>query len=422
MQNAGIFDAARVLQNAANHNRKFGVSSRCRWNGKYSGVHTRWYRSTESRSNAAECVEVTRMSQSLHRSSVALVVGSAALFAVAVPRLDGQEEFRFRSAVELINVTATVTDTSGHFVSGLEQTDFLVYEDERPVDITYFSAERVPVSLGIVLDTSGSMAGEKIDTARSAIERFLDQLPNPGDEVFLFQFADDVDLRQDWTTDRATVGARLRYVRANGGTVMYDAVMEAVPKAQDGRHRKKAILLISDGDDTNSRAGLREVRDAVRETEVLIYAVGIDGPDARRMSVPPRTRPRRPIPFPVPGRRPPGRTWPAFPQLLPWLGGVRIDSRLNVRALREITDDSGGRTEIVRSAQDLNAATASIADELSKQYYLGYTSLGHRDGRWHTLRVDMRKPSLRVRARKGYIAASQESSLDVPARDQTRAP
>ena len=356
------------------------------------------------------------MSQSLYRSSVVGVVGSAALFAVAPTRLDGQEEFRFRSAIELINVTATVTDASGHFVSGLEQADFLVYEDDRPVEITHFSAERVPVSLGIVLDTSGSMTGEKIDTARSAIERFLDQLPNPEDEVFLYQFADDVDLLQDWTVDRATIGARLRYVRAIGGTAMYDAVMEAVPKAQDGRHRKKAVLLISDGDDTNSRTGFREVRAAVRETEVLIYAVGIDGPDARRLRVQPRTR--RPIPFPIPGRRPPGRPWP---QLLPRLGGIRIDSRLNVRALREITDDSGGRTEIVRSAQDLNVATASIADELSKQYYLGYTSPGHRDGRWHTLRVEMREPSLRVRARRGYIAASQESSLDLPARDQTGA-
>jgi Ca-activated chloride channel family protein len=334
-----------------------------------------------------------------------MVVLGGALIGFVPTRLAGQEEFRFRSAIELINVTATVTDTSGRFVSGLVQDDFLVYEDDRPVDITHFSAERVPVSLGIVLDTSGSMAGEKIATARTAIEHFLEKLPHPEDEVFLYQFANDVDLLQDWTVDRATVGARLRYVRARGGTAMYDAVIEAVPKAQDGRHRKKAVLVISDGDDTNSRGGIREVRAAVRETEVLIYAVGIDGQDERRMRLQPPTVPRRPIPFPIPGRRP-GRSWPTWPQLLPGLGGSRFDSRLNVRALREITDDSGGRTEIVRSAQDLNPATASIADELSKQYYLGYTSPGHRDGRWHTLRVEARDRSLRVRARRGYIAAS----------------
>ncbi len=346
------------------------------------------------------------MSHSLSRSSVAIIVGSAVLVGVAHTRLDGQEEFRFRSAIELINVTATVTDGAGRFVPGLRQADFLVYEDDQLVDITHFSAERVPVSLGIVLDTSGSMAGEKIATARTAIERFLDKLPHPDDEVFLYGFANDVDLLQDWTVDRATVAARLRYVRANGGTAMYDAVMEAVPRAQEGRHRKKAIVLISDGDDTNSRASIRDVRAAVRETEVLIYAVGIDGPDQQRR-IQPSNRPPRPIPFPLPGRRRPGRAWPALPQLLPPLGGLRIDSRLNVRALREITDDSGGRTEIVRNAEDLNPATASIADELSQQYHLGYASPGHRDGRWHTLRVEARDGSLRVRARRGYIAASE---------------
>ena len=170
--------------------------------------------------------------------------GSAALCAVAATRLDGQEEFRFRSAIELINVTATVTDVSGHFVSGLEQSDFLVYEDDRPVDITHFSAERVPVSLGIVLDTSGSMAGEKIDTARSAIERFLDQLPNPEDEVFLYQFADDVDLLQDWTADRATSRRsaqvrpcqwRNRHVRRGDGSGSQGPGWEA-PKKSDPAH------------------------------------------------------------------------------------------------------------------------------------------------------------------------------------------
>jgi Ca-activated chloride channel homolog len=346
------------------------------------------------------------MSHSLYRSSIAIIVGSAALVGVAHTRLDGQEEFRFRSGIELINVTATVTDGAGRFVPGLRQADFLVYEDDQLVDITHFSAERVPVSLGIVLDTSGSMAGEKIATARTAIERFLDKLPNPDDEVFLYGFANEVELLQDWTVDRATVGARLRYVRAKGGTAMYDAVIEAVPKAQEGRHRKKAIVLISDGDDTNSRAGIRDVRAVVRETEVLIYAVGIDGADERRMRAQPPNFPPRRIPFPIPGRRRPGRAWPALPQFLPPLGPIRIDSRLNVRALREITDDSGGRTEIVRKAEDLNPATASIADELSQQYYLGYASPEHRDGRWHTLRVEARDGSLRVRARRGYVAAS----------------
>jgi hypothetical protein len=87
-------------------------------------------------------------------------------------------------------------------------------------------------------------------------------------------------------------------------------------------------------------------------------------------------------------------------------GRMAIDDRVNVAALREITDDSGGRTEIVRDARDLDPATASIADELSKQYYLGYPSPGYRDGRWHTIRVELRNPGYTVRARRGYIATS----------------
>ncbi len=267
--------------------------------------------------------------------------------------------------------------------------------------ITHFSAERVPVSLGIVLDTSGSMAGEKLRTARAAIERFLAQLLNPDDEVFLYGFASEVRLLQDWTTNREAVSASLRGVRASGGTAMYDAVVGAVPKAESGRHRKKAVVLMSDGDDTNSRTGLAEVRTAVRETEVLVYAIGIDGEDG------PRARPQpsrpRPIPFPIPGRR--RAPWPVFPQSPPTIGRFGW-SRLNVSALRAITDESGGRTEIVRNAGDLNPATASIADELSRQYYLGYSSPGHRDGRWHTIRVEARDRSFRVRARRGYIATS----------------
>ena len=347
----------------------------------------------------------------LHRGA-ALLVAVAAVAGIASSRVTGQDEFRFRSGVELINVTATVTDQSGRFVPGLTQTDFLVYEDDRPVEISHFSAERVPVSLGIVLDTSGSMAGEKMMTARAAIERFLDQLLNADDEVFLYGFAGGVRLLQDWTTNRAAVSASLQGVWANGGTAMFDAVVGAVPKADSGRHRKKALLLISDGDDTNSRAGVSEVRAAVRETEVLVYAIGIDGADRPRARPQRPTSPPRPIPFPIPGRRRPGRPWPVFPQFPPALGGFVGASRLNVSALRAITDDSGGRTEVVRNIRDLTPATDGIADELSRQYYLGYSSPGHRDGRWHTIRVEARDGSFRVRARRGYIASSEQAAVD----------
>ena len=327
-----------------------------------------------------------------------------------------QPSARFRSGVDLINVTATVSDATGRFVPDLQQDDFVVYEDDQPQPITYFSAERVPVSLGLVLDTSGSMAGEKIEDAKSALDRFVYDLLDEHDEVFLYRFSDHPVFVEGWTSDRALLSRAIGRVSPNGGTAMYDAVLEALPLAATGRHAKKALVVISDGNDTSSIAVLDDVREALRSSDVLVYAIGIDGDslDQFRRSPPqPRNPPRPPNPFPpgggrLPGRGPGGR-WPAFPQIF-GPGGRQFpasvnDDRVNATALRDMTDDSGGRTEIVRSARDLTPATTRIADELSRQYALGYVSPAGRDGRWHSIRVELRNRSYRVRARRGYVAS-----------------
>jgi VWFA-related protein len=321
---------------------------------------------------------------------------------------DQDGAFRFKSGVELINVTTTVSDSNGRFVPDLRKEDFVVYEDNHQVELTHFSAERVPVSLGIVLDTSGSMAGEKLHEAQSALDRFLYELLGKDDEIFLYRFSNFPVLLQEWTTDRKLLSRALDRVVANGGTAMYDAVAEAIPLAEQGMHRKKALVVISDGNDTSSQTSVRELKQQIRETEVLVYAIGIDGngeqPNYRRPP-PPQPRAPFPLPFPVPGRGQ-GRRFPL--SLGAAQGGWRIvqsDDRVNVGALREMTDDSGGRTEVIRNAKDLNPATASIADELSKQYYLGYQALGKKDGRWHTIRVEVRGGHYTVRARKGYVAS-----------------
>ena len=319
--------------------------------------------------------------------AVAVIAATAPSSNVA---LHGQEEPRFRSGVDLVNVTATVTDRAGRFVSGLSRHDFVVYEDDRPVEVDLFSAERAPVSLGFVLDTSASMAGDKIGNAFQAIDRFLDWL-GPDDQVFLYSFGYDVALVQDWTTHRDEVRDRLRRLYVFGGTAMYDALIDALPVAQTGLNRKKAIVLISDGNDTDSRNDVGDVRRLLRRTDVLVYAVGIDGSDEPTRAIQSQGRRRHGSqPWVLPQRR---------------MGAGRIET-LNVSALRQITDASGGRTEVVRRPVDLDAATTAIADELSKQYYLGYTSPGRRDGRWRSIRVEVRDPSLRVRARDGYTAPS----------------
>jgi Ca-activated chloride channel family protein len=342
---------------------------------------------------------------------------AAVLLAIAgtTPLAQQQDGFRFKSGVELINVTATVTDRSGRFAGRLRQEDFVVYEDNKPVEVTHFSADRTPVSLGIVVDSSGSMQGEKWSAAVSSIDRFLRQMSDELDEFFLYRFSANADLVQDWTGDRDRVSWSLNRIHPNGGTAMYDAAAEAVPMAQSGKNRKKAVVIISDGNDTSSRVGVSDVKQLVRETEVLVYAVGVDsqGQPTFQRPTPPiqRPQPRLPIPFPFPGGRG-GRGIPMPPQYPPGGGGGGggtysvggAGDRVNVAALREMTDDSGGRTEIVRDFRDLDPAVASIADELSQQYYLGYPSPGLRDGRWHTIRVEVRDPALTVRARKGYVA------------------
>ena len=342
-------------------------------------------------------------------------VNAAAIVVVlAAATLQGQQQkeqdggsFRFKTGVELINVTASVTDVGGRFVRGLQKDDFTVYEDSQRQEITHFSAERTPVSLGIVLDTSDSMDGEKIQAAKAALNRFLFDLLDPEDEIFLYTFDDDPRLLQGWTTDRQALSRSISRIRTDGATAMYDAVAEAIPLASRGRHQKKAIVLISDGNDTSSHTPLVDLKQLVRESEVMIYAIGIDGESRSIMQPPSQPRPPvrmppMPIPFPGGPRRPGGRPqiqWPPRP------GGGAASDRVNSVALRDLTDDSGGRTEIIREPRDLNPATEGIASELSQQYYLGYPAPGKSDGRWHSIRVEVNNRNYRVRARRGYVAS-----------------
>lgn len=337
------------------------------------------------------------------------VTSALALLAAGGNVLRGQQDdsrFRFRTGVDLVNVTVTVTDRSGRFVPGLTVRDFTVFEDGVPQPISHFSNERVPVSLGIALDSSGSMEGDKIEAAGAALDRFLGELLGPEDEVFLFRFNDQPVLVEGWTSDLERLRRRLGRLNTRGGTALYDTVVESVALAASGRHRKKALLLISDGNDTESQATVREVRQLIRESELLVYAIGIDA-DAASGTVS-RPRPQQPpiripIPFPFPG----GRRYP--PQPTPPVGGSGQpqDERVNERALRDMTDDSGGRTEIIRTPRDLDPATAGIADELSRQYFLAYRAAAKADGRWHSIRVEVRNPSYHVRSRQGYLAERQ---------------
>lgn len=338
-----------------------------------------------------------------------VAAGSVAASAQTGPAGQG---FAFHTSVDLINVTATVTDATGHFVRGLKQDDFTLYEDGKPQPISQFEAQRVPVSLGIALDTSGSMFGERIAAAQAALNRFLFDLLGPDDEVFLYRFDSRPELVQRWTTDRAAVSRALGSVHANGGTALYDCVAEALPLAEAGARKKKALVILSDGNDTSSRLALEPLHEMIRDSEVLVYAIGIDASGSDSYSYASRTSaPRGPttraVPQPFPGKGPTieSAPTPAPPPPASYERARKSNGEgVNVDALRAMTDDSGGRTEIIVSSNDLDPATARIADELSQQYFLGYTSAAPKDGKWHTIQLVVRRGAYTVRARKGFIA------------------
>jgi Ca-activated chloride channel homolog len=331
---------------------------------------------------------------------------ASAFVAVLLATVSAQEEgFRFTSGIELVNVTATVTDDRGRFIDQLRKDDFTLFENNVRQEISHFSAGKVPVSLGIALDTSASMTEEKMNAARAAIDRLVFDLLDKEDELFFLRFSSTPQLVQGWTRDKYAIRRAVDRVSPAGGTAIYDAVAHALPIAAEGKNRKKAILVISDGNDTNSDVSVMKVRDMIRESDVLVYALGVDG---TTRADPILTADPRPAPWPFP--------WPGsgsgrgrrFPPVVIDRGSPRIPprgDRVNADALRFMTDDTGGRTEIVRGFRGLEEATARLADELSRQYSLGYSSTEPKDGRWHPIRVEVRDRKLLVRARRGYLAS-----------------
>lgn len=366
------------------------------------------------------------------RTTIAIAASAAALIVMAAaPRAQERptgQGFSFKTATDLINVATTVTDGNGRFVNNLKREDFEVYEDGQKQEISQFDSERVPVSLGIALDTSGSMLGEKIVAAQAALNRFLFDLLGPQDEVFLYRFDGRPELVQGWTQDRQALSRAIAGIKPNGGTAIYDTVEQAIPLAAHGQNKKKALVIISDGNDTSSHALMSEVQQQIRQSEVLVYAVGIDASDnadyssrsnknsGSSSSSPAPSTPSgpRPQPSPFPGAKtPPPTTYTPAPAPPPPPSRSSSSSRrsnssidrVNPDALHALTDDSGGRTEIIVSPRDLDPATAGIADELSRQYFIGYVSTLPKDGKWHSIEVRIKRGNYIVRARKGYFAS-----------------
>ena len=269
----------------------------------------------------------------------------------------------FKSGIELTSLTATVTDKEGHLITGLGREAFDVYEDGVRQEVTQFTNERVPIGLGVLLDISDSMFGRRIADARTAVDRFLFTLLDESDEFFLVAFNHKPRVLTEWTREHDEVTHALEALKPSGGTSIYDAIIDAMPIIDHRNRARAALVVISDGADTASNATLRDVRAALMRSDVFVYAIAIDSPD------------------PQP-----------------------INTRVNPQALREITNESGGSTEIVQRSADLDTATRHIAEELNSQYMLGYSSTHGADGQFHSIRVRVAGEGYRVRARNGYVA------------------
>jgi Ca-activated chloride channel family protein len=267
----------------------------------------------------------------------------------------------FRARVETVMVTVTVIDQNNRLITGLTRDDFEVYEDGEPRPITQFTDERAPVSLGVLLDGSDSMRGQAIVDARAAVDRFVGTLLEPGDEAFLGAFNHLPRIVATWTRPPATLTGQLERYRPSGSTAIYDALVAAAPLFEQRLHARAALVVISDGADTASDRTLQQARAVLRKTDPFVYAIAIDS-------------------------------------------GGALSTQVNPEALREITGPSGGYTEVIRSAADLEPATQRIADELNKQYTLGYTAAKPPDGQWREIRVRARNREYFTRARRGYFA------------------
>jgi Ca-activated chloride channel family protein len=268
----------------------------------------------------------------------------------------------FRARVDTVQVTVTVIDADGRLITGLTKNDFEILEDDIPQTVTQFTDQRVPVSLGVLLDASDSMRGQPIVDARGAVDRFVGGLLESGDEVFMTAFNHEPHLVAPWTRPPVILRGRLDSFQPTGGTAIYDALVAAAPLFDQRIHTRAALVVVSDGADTASDFTLRQARDVLRRTDPFVYAIAIDAP------------------------------------------GALASTRVNPDALREITGQSGGYTEVVRAAEDLGPATERIANELNKQYVLGYVSSRPPDEGWRAIRVKVKDRNYFTRARRGYYA------------------
>jgi Ca-activated chloride channel family protein len=306
----------------------------------------------------------------MKHSAVPLTVVVVALIAAASAQQPPQpaQAPSFRSGVELVSLNVTVADSQMRYAIDLDQSEFRVFEDGVQQDVTYFNRSNLPIGLALLMDTSASME-TRLQTAQEAASGFAKRL-RPQDLAAIIDFDSRVNIMQPFTSETDLLTQAIRRTSAGGSTSLYNAIYIALKElkkiiAKDAEDiRRQAIVVLSDGEDTSSLLPFEEVLDLAKRSETAIYAIGLRDDDA-------------------PGR---GFKEAEF-------------------VLRQLSQETGGRTFFPSETSELPAIYTQIAEELSSQYTVGYTSKNaKRDGAWRRIVVRVNRPNLTARTKQGYFA------------------
>jgi Ca-activated chloride channel family protein len=277
-----------------------------------------------------------------------------------------QQKIRYEVKVELVSVFATVQDPDGNLVTDLEQNDFIIYDNGVPQTISQFSKEYHPLSVLILLDTSGSMAGEKLKNARKSLTQFVKRL-NRGDEALLMAFHTRPRILHPFTGDLRRIRQSMRDLEGRGSTALYDAILTALDEAQKSLHKRKALLLISDGINTYGKAELDGTIDQLRRQGVELFAIGLET--------------RLPEDFQY--------------------------RKVTRSVLDRLTHSAGGEAFIVSDSKELGRICDMISERMHNQYAFGYYPPETSEGEWHDIRIEAKASGYRVIASKtGYYSTS----------------
>ena len=277
----------------------------------------------------------------------------------------------FRSSVDVVALTVTVTGEGGKYVSGLSASDFTVVEEGRPQAVSFFQREASPLAVSLLIDSSGSMQHE-LPRAQQAASAFISRL-REGDLAQVVDFDRRIQVLQPFTDDREALERAIRRVTARGSTSMYNAIyialreLGALASPPEGQVRRDVVVVLSDGEDTSSLVTFDHLLDAAKRSQTVIYAIGLGlgASPTRRGAVPPQV------------------------------------------ALRTLTQETGGRLFLPRDASSLSGVYQSIADELASQYVLGYTSNNTDRAGWRRVSVRVASPGAQTRTRSGYYAGGR---------------